>query len=222
MIVKMIILDWKSMKVYQMRLLLLPVFAFAICWIVSPLLTIPICVFICLAFSVNPFAVEEKGDLNGMYLTLPIKRNTIVAGRYIFSIIMFMCGVTMGILLLPLVNLVSNSKWYLNFQWYLAVISVSYALYSLFNIFMFPLLFKFGYLKAKVIGFYIPMILFSMLFSLYLVIMSFPKNAYLATNFLIFAGNNMLLVCGCLIAIATAILILSYILSVRIYLKRDF
>ena len=77
MITKMIALDWRAMKVYQIRFLLLPIFALIIGWI-YPVFVIPISVFMYMGFSINPFAVEEKGELNNLYLTLPVKRNTIV------------------------------------------------------------------------------------------------------------------------------------------------
>ena len=111
----MIALDWRAMKYYQIRLLLLPVFVF-IFGVYSPLTVIPMSVFLSLNFSLNPFAVEEKGELNNLYLTLPVRRKSIVAGRYILSIIMLLCGIAIGILILPLANKLSISKWFIGIE----------------------------------------------------------------------------------------------------------
>lgn len=78
MIAKMIALDWRAMKYYQIRLLLLPVFIF-IFGVYSPLTVIPMSVILSLSFSLNPFAVAEKGELNNLYLTLPVRRKSIVS-----------------------------------------------------------------------------------------------------------------------------------------------
>lgn len=61
MIRKMIALDWRAMKYYQKRVLLLPVFVLIIGW-QNALMIIPFSVMMFLSFSVNPFAVEEKGS----------------------------------------------------------------------------------------------------------------------------------------------------------------
>ena len=60
MIAKMIALDWRAMKYYQIRVLLLPVFVFIFGVVYSPLTVIPMSVVMSLNFSLNPFAVEEK------------------------------------------------------------------------------------------------------------------------------------------------------------------
>ena len=35
---------------------------------------------------------EEKGDLNRLYLTLPIRRSQVVAGRYLMAFILYLAG----------------------------------------------------------------------------------------------------------------------------------
>ncbi|MDD3613917.1 MAG: hypothetical protein WAP98_04640 [Caldicoprobacterales bacterium] len=54
MIRKMIALDWRAMKYYQKRVLLLPVFVLIIGW-QNALMIIPFSVMMFLSFSVNPF-----------------------------------------------------------------------------------------------------------------------------------------------------------------------
>jgi hypothetical protein len=218
---KMIALDWRAMKFYQIRLLLLPVFVF-IFGFYSTLTVIPLSVILFLSFSVNPFAVEEKGELNNLYLTLPVRRKSIVAGRYILSIIMLLCGIAIGILIMPLANKFSISKWFIGIEGFMVVISLSYLLYAILNLFMFPILFRLGYQKGKFWGFYLPMIFFALLLRAYSTITYLPGNKTLALDFIVYASKNLLMVSGSIVVLATILLILSYMISLKLYSKRDF
>lgn len=222
MITKMIALDWRAMKYYQIRFPILPIFAFVFGCFYSPLLVIPICVIMCLSFSINPFAVEEKGELNNLYLTLPVKRSTIVAGRFVLSFIMLVCGLIMGIPIMSLANHFSLSKWYLSFNWYAVIFALSYLLYAIFNLFMFPILFKLGYHKGKFWGFYLPTIFFGLLVGVYFAIESSPGNVTLSLDFLVYASEHMLLLSGGMAVLATILLLISYVTSISLYSKRDF
>lgn len=221
MIAKMIALDWRAMKVYQIRLLLLPVFV-VLFGFYSPLAVIPLSVIIFLSFSVNPFAVEEKGELNNFYLTLPVRRKSIVAGRYMLSVIMLLCGIATGTLIMPLVNKFSISKWFIQIEGYMVIISLSYLLYAILNLFMFPILFRLGYHKGKFWGFYLPMVFFSMFVGAYSAITSLPENNTLVLDLIIRASENLLMVSGGVVVLATILLLLSYQISIKLYSKRDF
>ncbi len=225
MITKMIVTDWRAMKVYQIRLLMLPLLAIAIGWF-SPWAMIPICVFASHNFSLNPFAVEDKGALNNLYLTFPIKRQDIVNGRYIFSLIMLVCGIVMGVILMPLANALSKillkSAWYAGFNGTIAIIAASFLLYTIFNLFTFPILFKFGYTKGKVWGIYLPAIFFGLLFAVYFTVISLPGNELLQLKLISYASENIIMVSGGLTLISIVLLLVSYLLSLRLYSKRDF
>ena len=93
---RMAMFDWNAMKCFHLRLFLIPIISLAAGFI-SALLVVPTNVFMFLFFSVNTFAVEEKGDLNKLYLTLPVKRSAVVAGRYVLSICMGVAGLVTGI-----------------------------------------------------------------------------------------------------------------------------
>lgn len=222
MIRKMIALDWRAMKVYQIRFPILPAFTFVFGWLYSPLVVIPLCVVFCLSFSINPFAVEEKGELNKLYLTLPVKRKSIVAGRFALSLILLLCGLVLGSAILPLSNLVTLSKWYLSPEWYFTIIALSFLMYAVFNLFMFPILFRLGYHKGKFWGFYLPVGFFGVLFGAYTAITSLPGNERLTIDFFEFASNHFLLITGGLVLLAAGLLLLSYVLSVKLYSNRDF
>jgi len=221
MIGKMIALDWRSIKVYQIRGLFLPVAIFIFGYFL-PLLVIPMSVFMFMSFSINPFAVEEKGDLNHLYLTLPVSRKEIVTGRYLFSLIAVLCGIALGTLMMPLANMVSVSKWFIGIEGYIVIIAFSYLIYAFFSLFIFPILFRFGYNKGKFWGFYLPVFLFAFFFSSYITFSAAPEYSAFTLNLLMKASENLFLVSGSMIAIATILLILSYIVSLKAYSNRDF
>ncbi len=221
MIRKMIALDWRAMKVYHKSLPLLPFCAF-ICGMTSSLFVIPIFSMMCLSYSINPFFVEEKGDLNHLYLSLPVRRRDVVTGRYALSLVMLACGLLMGIAFTPLTNAISRSQWFIGLDGHLVVLSLSFLLYSIFNLFMFPLLFRLGYQKGKFWGFYLPLILFGVLFGAYVTISSLPSHLTFTIDFIVYASEHMLLVSGGMTALAVALLSTSYLVSLKLYASRDF
>jgi ABC-2 type transport system permease protein len=221
MIAKMISLDWRSMKTYQIRALLLPVFIF-VSGFYMPLAIFPISIFIFLSFSINSFAVEEKGELNHLYLTLPVSRKMIVTARYLLSVIMMIIGLILCVFIMPLANMISPSKWYIGAKGYFIIISLCYLLYSILNLFMFPILFKMGYQKGKFLGFYMPATLFAIILTLYTVLTFLPSKKTLTIDYIFWASENIILVNILVIILASLILLASYFISLKVYDKRDF
>lgn len=219
--IQIALLDWKAIKYFHLRIFLLPIISLAAGFILA-LLVIPTNVFMFLFFSVNTFAVEEKGDLNKLYLTLPIKRSSVVGGRYVLSIGMGMAGLITGIPLAILADHFSLSHYYGPLGWFLPIVSISYLLFSVFNLCMFPILFKLGYSKGKFWGMLVPLALFSALYDAWIIISSLPGNEYLLFNALEYASKNMFLVNGCIFLAATLILLFSFLLSKKLYTNREF
>lgn len=222
MINKMIVLDWRAMKYYQIRGLLVPIFAFIMGCTCSPILVIPFCVITSMSFSVNPFAVEEKGELNNLYLTLPIKRKEIVAGRYALSLIILLIGIIMGIMIMPISNTIVFSEWSVGVEGTIVIVALSFFMYSVTNLFMFPILFKLGYQKGKMWGFYLPAILLSVVIAGGSTIIMMYEKETLMIDFIVYASNNLILVSASLIILATMLLFVSYTISVKLYSKRNF
>ena len=218
---RMAMIDWNAMKCFHLRLFLLPIISLAAGFI-SALLVVPTNVFMFLFFSVNTFAVEEKGDLNKLYLTLPVKRSAVVAGRYVLSICMGLAGLVTGIPLAILADRFSLSHYYGRIGWFLPVVTISYLLFSIFNLCMFPILFKMGYSKGKFWGMLVPIALFAALYGAWVIVSSLPGNEYLLFNALEYASKNMFLVNGGIIVVATLVLLCSFLLSKNLYSNREF
>lgn len=219
--IRQIKMDWRAMKCYQVRIFLLPVFAAAI-GMYNPLLVIPTSAVMFLSFSINVFAVEEKGDLNRLYLTLPIPRSSIVMGRFIFSTAMGLAGILTGIPVMLLITPYAASQYYGPPVWYFSIIAVSLLLIAFLNLAMFPILFKLGYGKGKFWGFILPLAFISLLYGGYAVASGLPGNELLSFNLMEYAYKNLLAVSGGFILLSTVLLFTSYEISKKLYSRRDF
>lgn len=218
---KMIRLNWSAMKCYRVRFLIIPVCLFTVgCF--SPILLIPMGAFLLFSFSLNPFAVEEKGDLNRLYLTLPVPRRTIVTGRYLLSLLLFAAGVLLGLAMMPAANLVSLSKWYPDLRWNLALISFSFLFYGLMSLAMYPLLFRMGYQKGKIWGYYVPAILICLCYVAVVEYDMLMGNGTFIFDLLVYASEHLSAVSGGMLAAGGALLALSWVLSARLYARREF
>ena len=225
----MIKLDWLSMKYYWVRILLLPV---VICMMgfMNEALIIPVTVYMMLSFSVNPFAVEEKGKLDNLYLTLPVTRETIVNARYGLSLILQFLGLIVGTIVTIALSAALYNKTILfehgfraDFNTIFLIICCSLLFCAMMNLSMFPMLFKIGYAKGKAVGFYIPVIGSAVIG--YGIFIAWVFNSAFHTWLLSAVGwalANTVWAAIIILAAAVFILALSYLLSQRIYAKREF
>lgn len=171
--------------------------------------------------SVNPFAGEEIGNLNRLYLTLPVSRSRMVAGRYLLSLFLFLAGIALALVLMPLANLFSFSRWYPDFKWTLALVSSGFLLHALLSLFMYPILFKLGYMKGRIWGFYLPVLLIA-LACLAVLEYDLMAGGTFLFDLLVYASEHILPVSGGMLGLGAAILAGSWLLSVRTYSRRDF
>ncbi|WP_251207721.1 ABC-2 transporter permease [Acetatifactor aquisgranensis] len=218
---RMLRLNWSAMKCYRIRFLIIPGSLFVTrCF--SPVLLVPMGTFLLFSFSLNPFAIEEKGDLNRLYLTLPVQRRTIVTGRYVLSFLLFAAGALLGLAMMPLANLVSFSKWYPGFSWKLALVSFSFLFYGVMSLAMYPLLFKVGYQKGKVWGYYVPALLVCLAYIALIEYDMLLGNGTFIFDLLVYASDHILIVSGGMFTAGGILLALSYLLSARLYGRREF
>lgn len=220
MIYKMMLMDWRAMKYYQVRLVLVPLFLFFI-GLGSPLIILPFGMYLALGYSVNPFAIEEKGDLNLLYLTLPVNRDNVVAGRFCLSILFGVIGLIISIPVAFLSNVIGPSHYYLSLEQNLFILAISCFIFSISNLFMFPTLFKLGYQKGKLWGFYVPAITISILCTGGMTLMSMTNIDFISIAYN-FGTNNLMLLNWGILLLSAIILFISYSLSKAIYNKRDF
>ena len=87
---------------------------------------------------------------------------------------------------------------------------------------MYPQLFRLGYQKGKIWGYYLPA---GMICLIYIIITEYDakvKGGMFMTELLIYASEHILAVSGSLLALGAMLLGISYLLSVWIYGRREF
>jgi len=235
MIRKMIAFDWLTMKRGALAsFFIVPISAF-IMGSFHPFYMIPLCVFFC--FGLTPFEIEEKGNMHYVYLSMPIRRRDVVTGRFVLSLILFLCGLVMGRIFISVIGLIATHVPLLihivqpsiSFNAYLAIVAFSYLLFALLSLMTLPLIFAVGYSKGKyavLYGGYIPLMFVLTLFGAW----DWSATQWTGRGRTVspilhamqFASENLVLAGIGLFIISTAILLISYRLSLRAYLKRDF
>jgi len=226
----MIKLDWIGMKCYHKRFIIIPCAILLYGFFLAPII-IPFMAFFMLSFSVNPFAVEEKGKLDNLYLTLPVTRRMIVNARYGLSLFMQFIGFTTGTvvtiiyakLLYGRTTFGITHSFNAGFSEMFLIICGSLLLYAIMNLSSFPVLFKIGYAKGRGLGFYVPAIGFAVVVStvyiLWYVNDTFQKFVSSAVEW---AFANTVWTAALLLAGAVLILALSYMISQKVYATREF
>ena len=104
-----------------------------------------------LMLSTTVFSLQERFNLDLLYGTLALNQRDIVQGRYgmimlhyLFVLVMGLSPLVLNFLPLPFVSVPSPEPYEL-----LLSIAVSFTLFSLFASFQLPLLFRYGYSKAR-------------------------------------------------------------------------
>jgi hypothetical protein len=166
-----------------------------------------------------PFVVGEKSNIDILYTTLSIQRNTVVLGRYLFAlgldIVAGICAMAYSFVLLTILQRSFDPLGAL------PVMLVLFIAFSIVQAVQLPIYFKLGYAKAKFLA-YLPF------FALPLLVVAFSNfvrellpDAFVS-SLLTWLSSNAYLAAFVGVAIWFAILFLSYRLSLRFYKKRDF
>lgn len=166
-----------------------------------------------------PFVVGEKSNIDILYTTLSIQRNTVVLGRYLFAlgldIVAGICAMAYSFVLLTILQRSFDPLSML------PVMLVLFIAFSIVQAVQLPIYFKLGYAKAKFLA-YLPF------FALPLLVVAFSNfvrellpDAFVS-SILTWLSTNSLLAAFIGVVIWLAILFLSYRLSLRFYKKRDF
>jgi len=228
MIAKMVALDWRAMKYNWYGVLGIPLMSL-FASLFSPLFIIPMTVFWFQGFSQSTFSAEEKGELNYLYLVMPIRRIDVVRGRFALSFVLMLVGLAVGTAMLSVVNFLSTmgvpffGRAVLYFSQYMALFAIGFLIYAVASLFSFPFLFKFGYEKGKYYGTYAPIIfVFALLIVHDIIRWQFSLQTSVINLVMGFIAGHLFIMAGGFFVLSMGLLLLSYGLSVRIYNKRDF
>ncbi|MDR1735285.1 MAG: ABC-2 transporter permease [Oscillospiraceae bacterium] len=211
---KMMALDWRTVKSYWYSILL--VFPLMIVFSSAfSLALVPLSVYFVMSFILNTFALEERNSLGKLYLTLPVRRRDIVAGRFRLSFLLIGAGITAGALLMLLTSMFSQSNA-IDFRLDFAVFGLSASvLYSaLLHVLTFPTLFWLGFQKGRLLGMVLP------------IIVCFGGLTYIMNSLGDYAAEllnaNLWFLSVACAAAALILFTLSYVLSAKAYERREF
>jgi hypothetical protein len=224
MTLKMIKTDWIAIKSHHWRLVIMAAIVAVFGMAGLSMAIIPVAAYMALAFSMNTFAVEEKGKLDSLYLTLPISRKNIVRGRYVFmgatlSIWLIISGAAVGIIA-P--NMQFGELYMGVTPKTIAIMcSLGFAFGSFINLCMYPAMFRFGYEKGKIWGFYIPIGAIAVVFGAVSALSTMESVMPTVLRWIVYWSENTVFVCAIMLAIGAALMYISYRLSLLLFAKRD-
>lgn len=165
-----------------------------------------------------PFAVGDKNGLDTLYGTLSLSKKNIVTGRYLFVLMLEIICVVLAFFCSWILSIVISTEFILANE--LFTLSLLSGVFSLIVSIQYPIYFKYGYNKAKILAL-IP------LFIVFITIIQLPTLAKLfnwdftwdtlLTNTM---GNPFLMYVAPVVA-GLVILFLSCLISSHIYAKRD-
>lgn len=211
-------LDFYTIKPYGKSMLLMLVLAVLMTALFKSLSTLCLYMMMCLIMIiVYPFSVGETNRLDTLYATLASSRRSVVVGRYVFAVcmealaVLLAVGMSWGASLFTELAFVTDEIAF--------SLSVASFLFTLIASIQFPIYFKLGYNKAKLVA-YMPMLL---VFLGAVLIQNWTQGAAEA-QFEVFNQAfeaNKLLSCAVPVLVGHAVLALSGALSCRIYGKRD-
>lgn len=165
-----------------------------------------------------PFSISEKNGLDTLYATLSINRKTVVKGRYSFALAAEVVCIALAILFSWIMSLFIEIKF--DIAGALFSISLLSSVFSLLVAIQFPVYFKYGYSKAKILALIPLFIVFIGIIQLPLITKLFDIDfSWSSISFAVSDISVFMYVVP--VVVGLALLWLSCMLSSRLYAKRD-
>ena len=166
-----------------------------------------------------PFAVGEKSNIDVLYTTLSIKRNTVVLGRYLFALTLdLLAGLFTFILSFVVLTTMQRGLAVIET---LVVIPFLFLVFSVIQAIQLPIYFKLNYTKAKFVA-YLPFIVLplAVMVTFSSLNKAFPLEQI--TGMLTWFATNPLTTVLLVGSAWLALMVTSYYVSLAFYNKRDF
>jgi len=176
------------------------------------------------------FQAEEKGDLNLLYMTLPLTRRIIVASRFVLAVAAMFLGLILGILLMYIGSallygrtIIFQHSFVPSFDMVVLTACVTIVYCAIVNLFTMPTLLKMGFARGKVIGFYGPALAMYGVIVIYVIaILNSDAVFDFTMSTSAWITGNIALSSSILLSIAALFFAASYLLSQRVFERRDF
>jgi len=228
--VNMMKLDWLGMRKYRSRLAVAVIVACGMGILFGTWFIIPYMVFGMFDASLNCFDAEEKGELNQLYLTLPISRGTLISARYVMSLALQLIGIAAGVIFTLVLSeimygraTINEHTFRPNFESLALMICASLLMCAYLSLIIHPILHKFGYAKAKIIGYVLPILGSAALVVIFIYVANRVEVVgEFVSSALQWSLGNTPMVSAITLGVTALFLAASYLLSQRVYAKRDF
>lgn len=166
--------------------------------------------FISVMLFMSTFSYDEFNHFDAYAITMPNGKASIVKAKYIASIILVLIACLVTFVICFVIGYIQNNLD-LNELFY-TILGSGFAI-TLFQALIYPFIFKFGIEKGR-IGIFIGVFLIVAIIGYIL-----EKGIQLPTNVITFVNQYFLILCPVILIIC---LFISYIISKRIYLKKQF
>jgi hypothetical protein len=171
-------------------------------------------------FASYPFALCEKSNLDALYTTLSVNRRTVVRGRYLFTLALDLCIIAalfaVAVTFIFIRNETVSGEDVIEA---LTVAAVIFALTIVIQAVQFPIYFKFGYTKAKLLS----LVPFFALMAAYFLLTSIARESALLNR--LYELSERLKTGGIITLALLGVIIAAYVsyrLSLSFYKKREF
>lgn len=168
-------------------------------------------VFVSMMIFITTFSYDEYNKWEAYAITLPILRKNIVKSKYIASIILWLIALLVTAVIVVVMGLFEQN---LNYSEMFSMILGCIFAIVLLEAFMFPLIFKFGVEKGR-IGVFVGVFVIAALLGFVFTGIDLEN----ATGMINFFNKYYYLI---LPLVSIVVLIISYLISKRIYLKKEF
>lgn len=212
-------LDFRLIKPYRISILLLLILGIVMGGWAKSVSTLSSYFMVSLMLIVSyPFSISDKNGLDTLYSTLALKRKTVVIGRYLFVLILEVIFIILAFICSLALSIVTKTEFILSEM--LFILSMLSCIFSLVIAIQYPIYFKYGYNKAKILSL-VP------LFIVFLAIIQLPTLAKLFNfNFswdtiITIIMKNTFLIYIVPVVLGLILLAFSCSMSCKIYTKRD-
>jgi hypothetical protein len=163
------------------------------------------------------FSLDEIAKWDGYALTMPIKRENVIQGKYLFMLILTFAGLVINMLITFLMNVAIKAE---KLSSGLEESAIGTAIVILFYSIIIPIIIKFGVEKARfmlVAIYMIPFIAGTGIFKF--LKQRYPEPPQILVHIAGFLYDNVYIIVPVFLLVS---LLISYRISIRIYRKKEF
>lgn len=164
--------------------------------------------FIIVMLFISTFSYDEYNNWDAYAITLPGGRKSIVKSKYITSLFLTLLSAVITVLLNCLISVINNT----DVNEFISSLLGSICAIVIIQSIMYPLIFKFGMKKGRIVLFILVFVMVG--------VISLLKNIIKTPNILVVLFNDYWFIVIPIILVIS--LLISYKISEKIYLKKEF